>query len=129
MTLPPFRQLSHDVQSGPIEVENNNIIHIRNLYYDGKAEEAYFSVGTDKPSSNGTLVPNEFGTMQPLSLYHDKNVTIKLPRNITIADIDYLAIWDVNLKISFGHVFMNERYIEVGGKMRVSHFKYCVLIQ
>ncbi|KAI4470615.1 skeletor-related [Holotrichia oblita] len=109
--LPPFRQLAHDIQSGPIEILNITKLSITEFYYDGKGPDAYFWVGKGVPSPNGTKVPDEHGSTAPLTMYTGKNITIQLPNSLTINDIDYLAVWCVKYNHNFGHIFMKERYI------------------
>ncbi|GJQ83272.1 hypothetical protein Trydic_g8864 [Trypoxylus dichotomus] len=110
--LPPFRQLAHDLQSGPIEIINATSIHITEFFYDGQGPDAYFWVGRGLPSEDGTRIPDEYGSVAPLSMYEGKNITLHLPSNLTTFDVDYLAVWCVKYKHNFGHVFMNERYIK-----------------
>ncbi|KAK9744281.1 Electron transfer DM13 [Popillia japonica] len=111
ITLPPFRQLAHDLQSGPIEIISTTEISITKFYYDGKGPDAHFWVGKGVPSPNGTIVPHK-GSTAPLPTYTGQNITIHLPNTLTINDIDYLAVWCVKYNHNFGHVFMNERYIK-----------------
>nr|XP_022918052.1 uncharacterized protein LOC111427255 isoform X1 [Onthophagus taurus] len=108
IVLPPFRQISHDIQSGPIEI-NNTTIFINKLYFDGLAPKAYFLVGKGQPNQNGTKIA--YSNTSTLPVFSNANITLQLPNNTTIGDIDYLAVWCEEFQISLGHVFTNERWI------------------
>lgn len=118
--LPPLRSLSHDVQSGSIEILNDSSIHISEFYYDGKGTDVHFWVGKGLPSSDGTIIPDEYGSLDPLSIYSGKNITLHLPSNLTINDIDYLAVWSVIYKHNYGHVSTKERLIKTNSTRMVS---------
>lgn len=51
-------------------------------------------------------VPNEIGSLDVLRGYQGEDIEIQLPGNLTVYDIDWLAVWCVQYKHNFGHVFI-----------------------
>ena len=96
------------MRSGKITVLNEKTFFIENLHYDGKGPDAHFWAGKGKPSPKGTLVPDEKKSRASLSRYAGQNVTIELPGNLTIKDIDYLGMWCIAFTQDFGHVLMTD---------------------
>lgn len=105
--LPEFRRLAHGLRSSNISVLDAKTFYIPNLHYDGAGPDAYFWVGTgDKPSENGIKVPNEMGSLDPLRGYQGEDIEIVLPGNLTVYEIDWLAVWCVQYRHNFGHVLI-----------------------
>lgn len=105
--LPEFRRLAHGLRSSNISVLDAKTFYIPNLHYDGAGPDAYFWVGNGpKPSENGIKVPNEMGSLDPLRGYQGEDIEIVLPGNLTVYDIDWLAVWCVQYQHNFGHVLI-----------------------
>jgi len=51
-------------------------------------------------------VPNEIGSLEPLRGYQGEDIEIQLPGSLTVYDIDWLAVWCVEYRHNFGHVFI-----------------------
>ncbi|RZF32736.1 hypothetical protein LSTR_LSTR005929 [Laodelphax striatellus] len=103
--LPEFRRLAHGLRSGNISVLDAKTFYIPNLHYDGAGPDAYFWVGNGtEPSPLGIKVPNEIGSLDPLRGYQGEDIEIQLPGNLTVYDIDWLAVWCVQYRHNFGHV-------------------------
>ncbi|KAA0195331.1 hypothetical protein HAZT_HAZT002925 [Hyalella azteca] len=67
--------------------------------------DARFWVGRgDKPGSDGTVVPDENGSTNPLKRYEGKTIVITLPDHLTVFDIDYLSVWCKAFFADFGNV-------------------------
>ena len=49
-------------------------------------------------------VPNELGSYEVLRGYQGEDIEIQLPGNLTVYDIDWLAVWCVEYRHNFGHV-------------------------
>lgn len=107
-----FMHFSHGVDSGQVHILNDRTIKIDKLYYDGLAPDAHFWVGKGpRPSSKGKIIPDENGTTKhQLNEYKGENVTLVLPDEITMFDIDWLAIWCGDSAENFGHVMLNSKY-------------------
>ncbi|XP_054266957.1 protein Skeletor, isoforms B/C isoform X2 [Macrosteles quadrilineatus] len=103
--LPEFRRLAHGLRSGNITVLDAKTFYIPNLHYDGAGPDAYFWVGNGtEPSPLGIKVANEMGSLEPLRGYQGEDIEIQLPGNLTVYDIDWLAVWCVQYRHNFGHV-------------------------
>lgn len=103
--LSEFKRLAHGLRSGNITVLDARTIYIPNLHYDGAAPDAYFWVGNGtEPGPWGIKVPNEVGKLDPLKGYQGQDIEIQLPENITVYDIDWLAMWCVTYHHNFGHI-------------------------
>lgn len=46
------------------------------------------------------------GSLEPLRGYQGEDIEIQLPTNLTVYDIDWLAVWCVEYRHNFGHVYM-----------------------
>lgn len=105
--LPEFKRLAHGLRSGNISVLDAKTFYIPNLHYDGAGPDAYFWVGNGtEPSPLGIKVPNEVGSLDPLRGYQGEDIEIQLPGNLTVYDIDWLAVWCVQYRHNFGHVII-----------------------
>ncbi|KAK7794155.1 hypothetical protein R5R35_005362 [Gryllus longicercus] len=105
--LPEFKRLAHGLRSGNISVLDAKTFYIPNLHYDGAGPDAYFWVGNGtEPSPLGIKVPNEVGSLDPLRGYQGEDIEIQLPGNLTVYDIDWLAVWCVQYRHNFGHVLI-----------------------
>jgi len=104
-TLEPLVGVTHDVSADAIVVLDAKTFLIPNLTYDGQGPDAHFWVGTgDKVTKDGTPIPDENGSDDPLGPYDGKTVKIKLPGNLTVFNIDYLALWCGVAAVEFGHI-------------------------
>ncbi|XP_035441605.1 protein Skeletor, isoforms B/C isoform X3 [Spodoptera frugiperda] len=105
--LPEFKRLAHGLRSGNISVLDAKTFYIPNLHYDGAGPDAYFWVGNgSEPNPFGTKVPNEMGSLNPLRGYQGEDIEIQLPGKLTAYDIDWLAVWCVEYRHNFGHVYI-----------------------
>ncbi|XP_075210705.1 protein Skeletor, isoforms B/C [Lycorma delicatula] len=105
--LPEFKRLAHGLRSGNISVLDAKTFYIPNLHYDGAGPDAYFWVGNgSEPVPLGIKVPNEMGSLDPLRGYQGEDIEIQLPGNLTVYDIDWLAVWCVQYRHNFGHVII-----------------------
>ncbi|KAK6633087.1 hypothetical protein RUM43_012830 [Polyplax serrata] len=97
---------SHGVKSSSFEVVDSKTIRLTEFSYDGTASQAYFWVGVGpQPSSKGFKVPDEYG-LNPLRAYKEQDVTLELPGELTIFDIDWFSIYDLENKENFGSVIV-----------------------
>ncbi|XP_049807880.1 protein Skeletor, isoforms B/C [Schistocerca nitens] len=107
-TMQRISQLSgttHSVSSESVEILDSKTIRLKQFSYDGQGKDAYFWVGIGpQPSSKGTKVPDEYGYLDPLRAYKNEDVTLQLPGELTIFDIEWLSIFDLESKEKFGFV-------------------------
>lgn len=93
------------VFSDKVVVVDAQTFLIPNFTYDGQAPDAHFHVGRGaRVGPEGTNVPDENGSLEPLRKYTEKTLVIVLPGELTIFDIDWLSIWCVDFFVDFGHV-------------------------
>ncbi|XP_029042533.1 protein Skeletor, isoforms B/C isoform X1 [Osmia bicornis bicornis] len=105
--LPEFSRLAHGLRSENITILDSKTFYIPNLHYDGAAPNAYFWVGNgSEPNTFGVKVPSEIKSLAPLRSYQGEDIEIVLPTNLTVYDIDWLAVWCVDYKQNFGHVLI-----------------------
>ncbi|XP_065078550.1 protein Skeletor, isoforms B/C isoform X1 [Ochlerotatus camptorhynchus] len=103
--LPEFKRFAHDLRSSNISILDAKTFYIPNLHYDGAGPDAYFWVGNgSEPNIMGIKVPSESGSLDRLRGYHGEDIEIQLPGNLTVYDIDWLAIWCIEYRQNFGHV-------------------------
>ncbi|XP_065225069.1 protein Skeletor, isoforms B/C [Planococcus citri] len=106
-TISQLTGRSHGVTSGPIEILDAKTITIPQFTYNGAGQDTYFWVGLGpQPSSKGYKVPDENGYLDPLRVYTEETVTLELPGDLTIFDIDWLSIYDVASKQNLGYVII-----------------------
>ncbi|KAL5284543.1 hypothetical protein ACFFRR_006683 [Megaselia abdita] len=105
--LPEFKRLAHNLRSSNISILDAKTFYIPNLHYDGAGPDAYFWVGNgSEPNIMGTKVPNERGSLEPLSGYQGEDIEIQLPGDLQVYDIDWLSVWCVEYRHNFGHVYI-----------------------
>ncbi|KAK0093076.1 hypothetical protein PV326_014361 [Microctonus aethiopoides] len=98
---------SHGVTSESIIIVDAKTITIPNFKYDGSGSDTYFWVGPGpQPSSNGVKVPDEWGYLDPLKEYKGDDVTIQLPGEMTVFNIDWLSIFDIATRSNYGSVII-----------------------
>uniref|UniRef100_T1ISN0 DOMON domain-containing protein n=1 Tax=Strigamia maritima TaxID=126957 RepID=T1ISN0_STRMM len=94
--LSEFTRNSNGVKSDPILAVDSKTLIFTNFNYDGLSQDAYFWVGAGPvPNSKGTKIPDENGYLESLRPYQAANITLHLPGNMTIFDIDWLSVFNV----------------------------------
>lgn len=102
-----FSRLAHSVRSETVTLINSRSIGIQQLHYDGLGPNTFFFVGIGpQPNPAGTRVPDETGALEQLGAYAGEDIVLELPGNLTIFDIDWLAIYDVTEKENYGSVII-----------------------
>ncbi|KAJ8026230.1 Protein Skeletor, isoforms B/C [Holothuria leucospilota] len=97
----------HNVRADNVIIVNAKQLRLVNFSYDDSAPDVYFWVGTGTPSGSGQRVPDENGVInEPISEYNRETITITLPDNLTVFDVDYLSVWCERFAVDFGHVMI-----------------------
>lgn len=107
--LPSFSRLAHGVRSGDVVVTDEKTLVINNLFYDGQGPDAFFVVGTGaRPvfNDNSRKVADETGSFEKLGEYNDDTITLTLPGDLTIHDIDWISIYCITYAHDFGNVLI-----------------------
>ncbi|GIY08079.1 hypothetical protein CDAR_90811 [Caerostris darwini] len=109
-SLGPLPTLAHGVRSDDVIILDSKTIFIANLYYDGAGPDAFFLAGKGvKPDGKGFKIPDENGSLEKLHGYNGENVTIQLPGELTVFDVDWLALYCIRFEQNFGHVYFPEQ--------------------
>ena len=110
------RGTAHGLSSDAVIIVDRKTIQIPNLKYDGAGPDAFFIVGTgppppERPSATpGTKIPNENGNYDVLKKYNGETITLNLPDDYTIDKIDWLAMYCIRFKHTFGYIVFDEEY-------------------
>ncbi|XP_049956274.1 protein Skeletor, isoforms D/E-like [Schistocerca serialis cubense] len=95
----------HAVSSDNIVIVDAQTLLVPHFSYDGEAPDAKFWVGRgNKPSSQGTRVPDENGREEPLRRYDHKTLVLTLPADLTVHEIGHFGVWCEAFAVDFGHV-------------------------
>lgn len=106
LVLQPLPSRAHRVKSGKIILNDSKTITIYELYYDGAAPDAFFLVGKGKPNPSGYKVPDENGRTGKIKGYSGKDITLRLPGNLTWFDLDWFALYCIQYRENFGEVYI-----------------------
>ncbi|XP_022244635.1 protein Skeletor, isoforms B/C-like [Limulus polyphemus] len=126
-----FSRDGHGVQSDAVYIIDSKTIKIPNLYYDGNSSDTYFWVGVGpQPNPNGDKIPDEKGypvetsrfikpkdTMVALKnrfsadkdhivYYSGETVLLELPGEMTVFKLDWISIWNLESKESYGSLLI-----------------------
>uniref|UniRef100_A0A4Y0BHE4 DOMON domain-containing protein n=1 Tax=Anopheles funestus TaxID=62324 RepID=A0A4Y0BHE4_ANOFN len=100
------------VSSDTIDILDSKTIRITDFSYDGKAgtqAEVHFWVGVGpSPSSKGSKVPDEMGYLDPIRAYDRETITLELPGDMTIFDIDWFSVYDVVARRDYGSILISD---------------------
>lgn len=95
-----FNTLAHDV-TGDAEIIDNCTITITNFNYDATAPAVYFYAdNTDNSSTQSFTLGDEL--RKDSVPYNNATITVKLPNNYTLNDINTFSVWCVDFAVSFG---------------------------
>ncbi|XP_003741831.1 protein Skeletor, isoforms B/C [Galendromus occidentalis] len=106
-------QGAHGVTSGPITLKDSRTVVIKDFSYDGAAPDAFFTVGTGTPSTDGEKLPNEKGSSQKLPRYSKQTVMLTLPQDKSWSDYDYLSVFCHRARQDFAHVRIPREQLSV----------------
>lgn len=101
---------AHQV-SGQVYAIDEYTILIRNFFYDGLGQDAFFWAGSSvRPSNVGFIVPDEEGKTNKLQPYTDRDIYLRLPDKRKITSIRWLAIWNLREHANYGDIFFPEGF-------------------
>lgn len=101
---------AHQV-SGHVYAIDEYTILIKNFFYDGLGQDAFFWAGSSvRPSNVGFIVPDEEGKTNKLQPYTDKDIYLQLPNRRKITSIRWLAIWNLREHENYGDIFFPEGF-------------------
>lgn len=104
-----FSKKSHGVSSGVIEILDSKTIKIPDLTYDGTGMKTHFIGGVGaQPSAKGTKIPDELGYLDSLRKYESDTITLELPGDLSIFEIDWISIFDLETNENYGSVLITD---------------------
>ncbi|XP_018791491.1 PREDICTED: protein Skeletor, isoforms B/C isoform X1 [Bactrocera latifrons] len=102
-----FSRRSHNVSSSALEMLDSKTIRIKDFTYDGLGKRTFFWTGVGaQPSSRGSKIPDEMGYLDPIRKYEKETITLELPGDKTIFDIDWISIYDLSDNENYGHILI-----------------------
>ncbi|GAB0093554.1 protein Skeletor, isoforms B/C [Sergentomyia squamirostris] len=102
-----FSKGSHGVYSEAIEILDSKTIKIPDFTYSGGGKRTHFFAGVGPaPSSKGTKIPDELGYLDPIRKYDRETITLELPGDMTIFDIDWISVYDLEVNENFGSILI-----------------------
>jgi len=96
-----FNAIAHNV-SGTVTITDNCTIVVENFNYDATAPAVYFYGDTqsDFLSDKAFIIG---GLLRDDSVdYVNEKITLRLPNNKTLDDLEYLSVWCVDFAVNFG---------------------------
>lgn len=112
---------AHQV-SGHVYAIDEYTILIKNFFYDGLGQDAFFWAGSSvRPSNVGFIVPDEEGKTNKLQPYTDKDIYLQLPNRRKITSIRWFAVWNLREHANYGDIFFPEGF-EPPSPRRISEF-------
>ncbi|XP_022900709.1 protein Skeletor, isoforms B/C [Onthophagus taurus] len=107
--IPKLDGKGNSVDSDPIEVIDAKTLRLPKFKYDGLAKKAHFWVGVGpQPNSKGQLVPDEYGYVDALRAYNGQSIILELPGDLTIFNIDWFSIFDLETNTNLGSIIIPE---------------------
>ncbi|XP_066138270.1 protein Skeletor, isoforms B/C [Euwallacea fornicatus] len=100
---------TNSISTISVEILDAKQIKLIGFTYDGNAKGAYFWVGVGaQPVSKGFKVPDEYGYLDPLKSYKNRTITLELPGDLTIFNIDWFSIFDHDTNTNLGSIIIPE---------------------
>ncbi|KAK2712802.1 protein Skeletor, isoforms B/C-like [Artemia franciscana] len=101
----------HHQVGGEVYAVDESTLYIKDFIYDGLGQDTFFFAGgTNRPGSQGFIIPNEFGRTNILKAYLNKNVKLTLPDNKKISELKWFAIFDISSQEVYGDISIPEEF-------------------
>ena len=108
--LGKLNSYAHQV-NGDVYVIDEYSLLIKNFFYDGLSQDAFFWAGSSiRPSNKGFIIPSEDGRTNRLQRYTNRDITIRLPDDRKITSIRWLSIWDIRGSKNLGDIVIPEGF-------------------
>lgn len=96
-----FSTIAHNV-SGNATIIDNCTIEITAFNYDGGGPLVYFYGGKDQNFSGSNAF--RIGNLLTETTFINETITIKLPNDKTLSDLNSISVWCVDFEVDFGNV-------------------------
>ncbi|EEC09766.1 conserved hypothetical protein, partial [Ixodes scapularis] len=84
---------AHRTHVGEVILKDMKTLFLKDFSYDGSAPDAFFLCGKGSPNPQGTKVPDENGRVVVIHGYSHADLTLTLPGELTMFDIDWFAVY------------------------------------
>uniref|UniRef100_A0A147BHR9 Protein to be involved in spindle matrix formation n=1 Tax=Ixodes ricinus TaxID=34613 RepID=A0A147BHR9_IXORI len=84
---------AHRTHVGEVILKDMKTLFLKDFSYDGSAPDAFFLCGKGRPNPQGTKVPDENGRVAVIHGYSHADLTLTLPGELTMFDIDWFAVY------------------------------------
>ncbi|KAM7298185.1 protein Skeletor, isoforms B/C-like [Ixodes scapularis] len=84
---------AHKTHAAEVVLKDVKTLFLKDFSYDGSAPDAFFLCGKGSPNPNGTKIPDEKGSLEVIRGYVHEDVTLTLPGDLTVFDIDWFAVY------------------------------------
>ncbi|KAJ8970089.1 hypothetical protein NQ314_001400, partial [Rhamnusium bicolor] len=99
----------HHQVSGDIYAVDDWTLLLTSFSYDGNGADTFFWAGAaNRPGPQGFIVPDSNGNLDPLRAYKNLTITLELPGDLTIFDIDWFSIFDHDTKQNLASIIIPE---------------------
>ncbi|XP_011497240.1 PREDICTED: protein Skeletor, isoforms B/C [Ceratosolen solmsi marchali] len=101
----------HHQVNGDVYAVDEYTLLLTSFNYDGNGADTFFWAGaSNRPGSQGFIVPDEYGKTNVLMRYHNKDFTLNLPDNKKITEIKWFAVYDLSTQNIFGDIYIPEEF-------------------
>lgn len=108
--LGKLNSYSHQVNGDVYTIDEFTFL-IKNFFYDGLSQDAFFWAGSSiRPSNKGFIIPSEDGRTNRLQRYTNRDITIRMPEDRRITSIRWLSIWDIRSSKNLGDIIIPEGF-------------------
>ena len=97
--------------NGEVYAVDEYTMLIKDFVYDGNGKDTFFwAGGSNRPGTQGFIVPNEAGRTNVLERYLNDEITITLPDRKRLTEIKWFAVYDLTLHDPFGDIYIPEDF-------------------
>lgn len=99
-----FSTIAHDVMGDAIVLDNCTI-EIRNFSYDGGGPDVFFYGAIDHDYAGASAF--KMGEQLNGRVYLNESITVTLPNNKTLDDLNSISVWCVDFNADFGNLILS----------------------
>ncbi|KAK5983479.1 DM13 domain-containing protein [Trichostrongylus colubriformis] len=107
----PMIALEHNISSGEVRILNCNTILVPSLFYepDRGRPNTFFFVGVGNVTDNAQQTKARaigYELDDPIEQHYGDDVMVRLPRGVRSFDVDFLTIYNEDVKKTYGYVIL-----------------------
>ncbi|KAH7636269.1 hypothetical protein HUG17_10239 [Dermatophagoides farinae] len=116
--LGPLMDTKDLVKAKTVMAVDDKTILIRKLYYSIECLRCGFFVGHGTiPNFYGIKIPDEHASFSKLRNYYNEDIILRLPRDISLNNIDWFAIYDPENNKNYGYIRINNKDLNIPPSM------------